>query len=232
MDINVICDGTNEKETITIEFSKDKNYDLNYESDLIKHIKSKNILNENDIKYVDGYIVTSTNRCTIDTPWYRDYIYKDLYTDKKDKMVKDKLVDKQSIDIYDDEKKCIWYEDYKQGKYGESIIFEMSYIDVLYTYPNCMEYIMFRIVADDKVKGFTKHELIMKLYERYHLIYSLSKHWDMKEGIYDGNIDNCNNCNKGNFKCVFDYQYYNNGIHHLEYNLKKELWVTEMLDYL
>ena len=84
-DIDVKCAVSGEKEKITIVFQKHEQYDPDYESDLIRYVKSSGILEPDDLVFKGGYIFLKGGGFCIDTPEFRDWEYKHMYISKRDK---------------------------------------------------------------------------------------------------------------------------------------------------
>lgn len=107
---------------------------------------------------------------------------------------------------------------------SEKIIFQASYIKLLFNYPILNE-VIFTIRANDEEKGFTSKELINKVIKYYNLIIDINYNYDINKGKMD--------TNKGSD--IFDWSWkeiFNNGITGLQYIKKRDLWEVRFSDYL
>src|SRR5579862_1716976 len=96
IDMNVMCAGSGEKEKIKIIFGKSEKYDPNYESDLMTYIKNSGLLEPDDIKLSDSWIITKGSM-VIDEPANRDHTYKRCYIMKRDENTINSLIDGTEI---------------------------------------------------------------------------------------------------------------------------------------
>lgn len=201
---DVTCQGSGEKEKITIEFGHAPTFNLNYESEQIKKIKESGLIPEDEIKFENGYMFFKDGGFSIDTPHQRDFTYKYKYIQNRDKKTKDSLQDKQLIEFHnvnhDSDKETDSESDNEENTYGlsyteflannirlknpDEIVLEQSYISVHFNSPNYRDHTTFTIHADDEMKGFTRKELAIKCMKYYHMQYYLCRTYDLDKGCF------------------------------------------------
>lgn len=239
LDMQVTCGHSGEKENIKIVFKQSDKYDPEYESELIKYIKSKNILDETDIRFINGYIFSKSGSMVIDEPDHRDNAYKFEYIRKRDKITEEKLSDDDQIEFVvineNTETVGIKYKEYFDDiknetnkiilKNSEEIVLESSEFNLCFNYPT-LNQVIFSIKAPDPVKGFSRKELADIIFRYYHMQYFISMNYDSKKG--EINLSN----GDGIFASIFPFEYEENGIYGIEYNKDKKIWQIGYMNYI
>lgn len=217
---------------ITIECIGIREYSENDDSELIKKIKSFGILCSDDIVHKNGYIYAKDGSVCLDNDFHRDFFYQYAFVKKRDDITKENLVDEQIICPFDDEyndedEKAVWYEDYVKNMnvdnlnllHENEIVLKSSYMNILFKSPNFNSETTFKIYADDEVEGFTMKEIVLKVMQKYHMLYFLYKHYDMEKGIISNEIKSpC-------FRPVlYESDWLDNGLSHLCYDKKSNTW--------
>ena len=223
-EITVKCNSTGQEKKINVSFSQSSEYDPNYESDDIKFIKSTNLIKQDEITFNDGYIFWGEGSVAVDTPFHRDFVYECMYINKRDELVNENLTNESVIDF----DKGISYQNFLNNSYKleaeDQIVLNSSYINIWFNYPNHAEKVTFTIKADDKIIGFSKKELARKIMQRYHLLYYLTKHYDIDRGVFSENNGT------GMFRSIMDWEYTKNGVGRIAYRKDLKVWEIFCID--
>ena len=226
IDMNVVCAGSGEQEKITILFGKHKDYDPDYESETIKYIKSTGVLNENDVKLSDGYIITKGS-FGVDTPMQREYAYRYQYIHKRDEETMKNLENEHFIPFGDGIRYDAWREGVKDLD-DRDYVLACSYADLHFVHPPMHDHqATFRIRADHDLYGFTLKELATKTFKYFEMMYQINLHYNMDDGKFQ---ESKLGIDKWVFPSVFEYEFYDNGIEGLEFIDHK--WLVTMSEYI
>lgn len=191
----------------------------------------------------------------------RDLVTKNILRDKDtiDFIVNNDMDNNTNNEITDDlNKECdnesvsgefsgVMYEDFISANMninninlinGDDIVLKSSYCNVLFSYPLFENTVVFRLVADDAIIGFSARELILKVMQRYHLLWFLCQQYDMENGTIiseDEKKERLAGWPKKNapFRPVLYYsEWYGNGVMQLEYIKEYDQWDVIMVDYI
>jgi len=179
------------------------------------------------------------------------------YITNRDKEVKNKLENEHRINFYrnnlpesddDDyinytEEKYLYYEEYVNNGMKvdglnldnpDEIALELSNIYVNFGQPiNPNENIIFKITANDELKGFTYSELALKIMQRYHLIYFLFRNWDMEKGVIkETPTDDMKYRDECFHPTCYVGEWIDNGLACLFYNKQSDFWYFEPIKCL
>jgi len=88
--------------------------------------------------------------------------------------------------------------------------------------------VTFRVKADDEMRGFSERELAVKVMKYFNMMYQINLHYNMDLGKFQ---EEELPLQKWVFDCLFEYEYYDNGVVGLEYQKDGE-WEVIFLDYL
>lgn len=225
------------------------------DSDLVKEIKSFNILTEDDICVKNGWIHVGGS-CGIDDKFQIDFWYKYAYQKKRDQITIDNLKNDCIIEftmdtgkevpvfnydtfinkLYNDElsdedSECILYEEFVKtmtvGKlvYDNEIILKCSYINVHFKYPMRQTDVTFKMMADNEMNGFTLNELALKVMQKYHMLVFMWQNYDLKQGIINPGVHNC-------FQpFMYECDWLMNGVTGLQYDKPTNTWEVLLIDY-
>ncbi|ARF11289.1 hypothetical protein Klosneuvirus_1_146 [Klosneuvirus KNV1] len=220
-----------------------------YESDLIKFIKQSGVIPEGSIKRTDNWISSYDENGKLEGSGIAnagsiELTYKLKYINCRDKKTIELLEDKQIIsfidesvpsitptenDSSDDEDSGIRYKAYMDKTYKlqdpDIIVHPCSYVNIHYDTPNWKEHATFRIPADDEIKGFTRHELMKKALERFHMLYYIFSNYNIDDGKVNPEKPSCLF-----HPLLFINDYTDNGLRCLEYNKEKNYWVFECME--
>ena len=239
---------------IKLVFGGTREYSVDDDSELVKKIKSFNVLDDTDLTFKGGYIFRKSGGFGLDDPFSRDFEYKCAYINKRDANTKKDLQDKEQIDFIlipngltiddfenedvDKEEFILEYQKFINNSMkidglglfqGDNIALNSSYCNVLYKYPMFQNHTVFTIQADDEITGFTKKELALKIMQRYHMLYFLSKNYDIEKGIITQNDMG----RKAIFRPVmYDDQWSDNGVLCLQYHKDLDQWEFICADYI
>jgi len=165
------------------------------------------------------------------------------YIKNRDKDTIDSLEDEQEItfvnesdpeqlathEYYDKEYTGISYDKFMNKTYKlqdpDTIVLPCSYINLYFDNPNWDEHITFKIKADDELKGFTRHEIMKKALDRFHLLYYIYKNYS----VDDRKINPENSSHLFGAALHGDNEYEANGLHFIIYNTKYNYWRFECM---
>lgn len=217
-----------------------------YETDLIKFIKQSGIIPEGQIKKEGDWISSYDDNGKLEHSGIAnagaiELKYKLKYVKCRDKKTIEALNDKQEIlfldetnnipnndDSSDNEYTGITYKSFMDKTYKlqdpDTIVLPCSYINIHFDHPCWQEHVTFRIPAEDEIKGFTRHEIMKRALERFHLIYYIFRNYNVEEG----------KMNSENPSCLFhpvlwSDEYTTNGLHSLIYNKKHDYWTFDLM---
>lgn len=107
------------------------------------------------------------------------------------------------------------------------IVIKMSYANIYFEDPCWNSKSTFKINSDNKI-GFTRKELALKVFQRFHMLYFLYKNYDMKKGIISNNviIPDRNRC----FSPLMEYDYLDNGIYGVQYDKIYNRWTILLIN--
>lgn len=131
----------------------------------------------------------------------------------------------------------IYYDEFAKNmripelKNSNEVVIQMSYADISFE-EICVDMMpIFRIHADNESFGFTRAELLTKLFEIYHMLYFIYKNYNMQNGLISANMNNVKWKNRCFRPLIGDYDYESNGIYSLEFNKQRGIWIVQFLHY-
>ncbi len=137
-------------------------------------------------------------------------------------------VENINSDDSDEENEGIKYNDFLNNnmqipeiKDKDEIVINMSYANIWFGFPCYCDSPTFKIKATDELKGFTREELALKIFRRFHMLYFLHKNYDMVKGVIDTEIIESKRCFQ---PLCGEYDYSDNGVYGIEYDKKNNRW--------
>ena len=131
-------------------------------------------------------------------------------------------------DDSDDENEGIDYKDFVDNnmqlpaiKGKDEIVINMSYANIWFGFPCYGDSPVFKIKANNEKIGFTREELALKIFRRFHMLYFLYKNYDMEKGVISTEITESKQCFQ---PLCGEYDYCDNGIYGVEYNKTLDRW--------
>jgi len=213
---------------------------VDYDSPKIRFIKNSGVVPEGAIKISKECYVLYDEKgkllcCGIATAHDIEFVYEQAYVRYRDQQTLDELEDGDVIhftNLGNANKKYtgITYQSYTDRSFDlydpHNVVLRASHIDVLFSYPCWKDHVTFRINADDKIKGFTRYELMKKVMQRYHLLLYLHMNYDAELGKVDSEHSS------GWFSpLLWLDDYTDNGLDCLEYHKNERVWEFVCIDY-
>jgi hypothetical protein len=207
-----------------------------YDTEEIRFIKASGLIPEGVITLGNGCVTVRNEDGSLqyaglclDPGWD----WRNVYVDYRDKDYRTKLEDEAHIRFEDEttekEEPCgLYLQAFTNGTYklakADEVVIPASYANIYFAEPNWEEHVMFKLVASDKMKGFTRAELAIRVMNRWRMMHWLCFNFDLTTGKPDpakpSHI----------FAPVLrETEYTHNGLEGLRYNKAKDVWVVECI---